>query len=92
MTSGMAHVSGAVMAAYVKIAGVEIKHLLTAVIMTAPATIMLAKMFYPGNRTSPPPPARWKSKVEKTARQRDRRGGARRGRRPASGAEHRRPC
>ena len=47
MTSGMAHVSGAVMAAYVKIAGVEIKHLLTAVIMTAPATIMLAKMFIP---------------------------------------------
>src|SRR6185436_15325625 len=36
-----------VMAAYVKIAGVEIRHLLTAVIMTAPATIMLAKMFMP---------------------------------------------
>lgn len=47
MTSGMAHVSGAVMAAYVKIAGVDIKHLLTAVIMTAPATIMLAKMMVP---------------------------------------------
>jgi concentrative nucleoside transporter, CNT family len=47
MTSGMAHVSGAVMAAYVKIAHVEIKHLLTAVIMTAPATIMLAKMLMP---------------------------------------------
>jgi len=47
MTSGMAHVSGAVMAAYVKIAGVDIKHLLTAVIMTAPATIMLAKMLFP---------------------------------------------
>jgi CNT family concentrative nucleoside transporter len=47
MTSGMAHVSGAVMAAYVKIAGVEIRHLLTAVIMTAPATIMLAKMLEP---------------------------------------------
>src|SRR5579885_2102540 len=44
MTSGMAHVSGAVMAAYVKIAGVDIVHLLTAVIMTAPATIMLAKI------------------------------------------------
>src|SRR5574341_954452 len=43
MTSGMAHVSGAVMAAYVKIAGADIKHLLTAVIMTAPATILLAK-------------------------------------------------
>jgi CNT family concentrative nucleoside transporter len=47
MVSGMAHVSGAVMAAYVKIAGVEIRHLLTAVIMTAPATIMLAKMLVP---------------------------------------------
>jgi CNT family concentrative nucleoside transporter len=47
MVSGMAHVSGAVMAAYVKIAEVEIKHLLTAVIMTAPATIMLAKIFVP---------------------------------------------
>jgi CNT family concentrative nucleoside transporter len=43
----MAHVSGAVMAAYVKIAQVDIKHLLTAVIMTAPATIMLAKILMP---------------------------------------------
>ena len=47
MTSGMAHVSGSVMAAYVALAGVSIAHLLTAVIMTAPATLMLAKMFYP---------------------------------------------
>ena len=47
MTSGMAHVSGAVMAAYVLIARVEIRHLLTAVIMTAPATLMLAKMLMP---------------------------------------------
>ncbi|MDQ2775900.1 MAG: NupC/NupG family nucleoside CNT transporter [Acidobacteriota bacterium] len=47
MTSGMAHVSGAVMAAYVAIAGVSIMHLLTAVVMTAPATLMLAKMFVP---------------------------------------------
>jgi CNT family concentrative nucleoside transporter len=47
MTSGMAHVSGAVMAAYVLIAHVEIQHLLTAVIMTAPATILLAKMLIP---------------------------------------------
>src|SRR3982751_3176322 len=47
MTSGMAHVSGAVMAAYVKIAHIEITHLLTAVIMTAPATIMLAKVMIP---------------------------------------------
>jgi concentrative nucleoside transporter, CNT family len=47
MVSGMAHVSGAVMAAYVIIANVDIKHLLTAVIMTAPATLMLAKMLMP---------------------------------------------
>ncbi len=47
MVSGMAHVSGAVMAAYVIIAGVKIQHLLTAVIMTAPATLMLAKMLMP---------------------------------------------
>src|SRR5580658_676137 len=47
MVSGMAHVSGAVMAAYVMFAHVEIQHLLTAVIMTAPATIMLAKIFEP---------------------------------------------
>ena len=47
MTCGMAHVSGAVMAAYVKIAGVAIEHLLTAVIMTAPATLMLAKILVP---------------------------------------------
>ena len=47
MSSGMAHVSGATMAAYVKFANVSIEHLLTAVIMTAPATIMLAKMLVP---------------------------------------------
>ena len=63
MTSGMAHVSGAVMAAYVAIAGVSITHLLTAVIMTAPATIMLSKMFVP-ETGKPLRPARlkWKSK------------------------------
>ncbi|MCL5036137.1 MAG: NupC/NupG family nucleoside CNT transporter [Chloroflexi bacterium] len=47
MTSGMAHVSGGIMTAYVMIAGVDIKHLLTAVIMTAPGSIMLAKMMIP---------------------------------------------
>jgi CNT family concentrative nucleoside transporter len=35
------------MAAYVKIAGVQIEHLLTAVIMTAPAPVLLSKMFIP---------------------------------------------
>ena len=51
MTSGMAHVSGAVMAAYVLIAHVEIRHLLTAVIMTSPATLMLAKILMPETET-----------------------------------------
>ncbi len=66
MTSGMAHVSGAVMAAYVKIAGVEIVHLLTAVIMTAPATIMLAKILIPETDT-PATAGRVEIKVERTA-------------------------
>lgn len=66
MTSGMAHVSGAVMAAYVKIAGVEIQHLLTAVIMTAPATIMLAKIFIPETE-QPATAGKVDVKVEKTA-------------------------
>ena len=46
MTSGMAHISGGIMAAYI-LFGVDAKHLLTAVIMTAPGTIMMAKMFVP---------------------------------------------
>src|ERR1700685_2641693 len=47
MSSGMAHVSGAVMAAYVLMAHVEIRDLVKAVIMTAPATLMLAKILVP---------------------------------------------
>lgn len=66
MVAGMAHVSGAVMAAYVKIAGVSIIHLLTAVIMTAPATIMLAKIFIP-ETGKPATAGRVDIKVEKTA-------------------------
>jgi CNT family concentrative nucleoside transporter len=46
MTAGMAHVSGGIMGAYV-LYGVEAKHLLSAVIMTAPGTILMAKMFVP---------------------------------------------
>jgi CNT family concentrative nucleoside transporter len=46
MTSGMAHISGGIMAAYIAF-GVEAKHLLTAVIMTAPGTLMMAKMMVP---------------------------------------------
>jgi CNT family concentrative nucleoside transporter len=46
MTSGMAHVSGGIMGAYI-LFGVEAKHLLTAVIMTAPGTLLIAKMLVP---------------------------------------------
>ncbi len=46
MTSGMAHVSGGIMAAYIAF-GIEPKHLLTAVIMTAPGTLLMAKMLVP---------------------------------------------
>ncbi|MGC1363350.1 MAG: nucleoside transporter C-terminal domain-containing protein [Silvibacterium sp.] len=46
MTSGMAHVSGGIMAAYI-LYGIEAQHLLAAVIMTAPGTILLAKMLVP---------------------------------------------
>ena len=66
MVSGMAHISGSVMAAYVKIAGVRVEHLLTAVIMTAPATIMLAKMFVP-EVDKPATSGRVDVRVEKTA-------------------------
>jgi concentrative nucleoside transporter, CNT family len=66
MTSGMAHVSGSVMAAYVMVAHVSITHLLTAVIMTAPATIMLAKIFVP-ETGKPVTAGKVEIKVEKTA-------------------------
>src|SRR5207253_976921 len=46
MTAGMAHVSGGIMGAYI-LYGVEAKHLLSAVIMTAPGTVLMAKMFVP---------------------------------------------
>ncbi len=46
MTAGMAHVSGGIMAAYIQY-GIEARHLLAAVIMTAPGTILMAKMLVP---------------------------------------------
>jgi len=46
MTAGMAHVSGSIMAAYIAF-GIEARHLITAVIMTAPGTIMMSKIFEP---------------------------------------------
>ncbi len=50
MTSGMAHVSGGIMAAYI-LNGVQAKHLLAAVIMTSPGTILMAKMLVPETET-----------------------------------------
>ncbi|MGA2278033.1 MAG: nucleoside transporter C-terminal domain-containing protein [Terracidiphilus sp.] len=50
MTSGMAHVSGGIMAMYIA-QGVEPSHLLAAVIMTSPGTILLAKMLVPETET-----------------------------------------
>jgi CNT family concentrative nucleoside transporter len=46
MTAGMAHVSGGIMAAYIFF-GIEPKHLLSAVIMTAPGAILISKMLVP---------------------------------------------
>ncbi len=64
MTSGMAHISGGIMAAYIAF-GVEARHLLTAVIMTAPGTIMLAKMFVPETE-EPKTAGEVKLKIERT--------------------------
>jgi CNT family concentrative nucleoside transporter len=50
MTSGMAHVSGGIMAMYIA-QGVEARHLLSAVIMTSPGTILMAKMLVPETDT-----------------------------------------
>src|SRR5262245_45722015 len=50
MTSGMAHISGGIMAAYIAF-GMDPKHLLAAVIMPAPGTILLSKIFVPETGT-----------------------------------------
>jgi len=64
MTSGMAHISGGIMAAYIAF-GIEARHLLTAVIMTAPGTLMMAKMFVPETET-PETRGTVKLRIEKT--------------------------
>jgi len=46
MTAGMAHIAGSVFGAYV-LFGAEARHLLTAVVMTAPGTILISKMLVP---------------------------------------------
>ncbi len=50
MTAGMAHVSGGIMGAYI-LYGIEAKHLLAAVIMTPPGTILIAKLLVPETET-----------------------------------------
>jgi concentrative nucleoside transporter, CNT family len=64
MTSGMAHISGGIMAAYI-LFGIEAQHLLTAVIMTAPGTLMMAKIFVPETE-QPETMGTVKLKVERT--------------------------
>src|SRR5262245_147770 len=46
MTAGMAHIAGSVFGAYV-LFGAEARHLLTAVVMTAPGTILISKLLVP---------------------------------------------
>ncbi|HEV2234857.1 MAG TPA: NupC/NupG family nucleoside CNT transporter [Terriglobia bacterium] len=46
MTAGMAHIAGSVMGAYI-LFGAEARHLLTAVVMTAPGTILISKIIIP---------------------------------------------
>ncbi len=51
MVSGMAHTAAGILLAYVAVSGVDAKHLLTAIIMTAPGSILLAKMWVPERET-----------------------------------------
>jgi CNT family concentrative nucleoside transporter len=50
MTAGMAHVSGGVIVAYTN-SGIKIEHIITAVIMTAPGSILISKMLVPETET-----------------------------------------
>jgi CNT family concentrative nucleoside transporter len=47
MTSGMAHISAGIMGAYIFVAGVEARYLLASVLMTAPGSILIAKLLLP---------------------------------------------
>jgi CNT family concentrative nucleoside transporter len=51
MTSGMAHISAGIMGAYIFIAGVEPRFLLASVLMTAPGSILIAKLLLPETGT-----------------------------------------
>jgi len=51
MVSGMCHCSAAILIVYVAVAGVDARHLMASVVMTAPGAIMLAKMVIPETDT-----------------------------------------
>jgi CNT family concentrative nucleoside transporter len=65
MTGGMAHVSGAVMLAYVTM-GAPLKYLITASVMAAPGTFMIAKILWPETE-EPVTMGTVRMKVEKTS-------------------------
>src|SRR5260370_15643332 len=75
MTSGMAHISGGMMAGDIQVGGADPKNLWTAVIMTAPGTLLMAKMLVPeaeqpltAGRVEIPPMAKATSLVGAIAR------------------------
>ena len=47
MTSGMAHISAGIMGAYIFVGGVDPKFLLASMLMTAPGSILIAKLLLP---------------------------------------------
>ena len=51
MTSGMAHISAGIMGAYIFIAGVDPRFLLASMLMTAPGSILMAKLLIPETGT-----------------------------------------
>ena len=53
MTSGMAHISAGIMGAYIFVGHVEAKFLLASVLMTAPGSILIAKLLLPETETPP---------------------------------------
>ena len=65
MTGGMAHVSGAVMLAYVTM-GAPLKYLITASVMAAPGTFLVAKILWPETE-SPVTMGTVRMQVEKTS-------------------------
>jgi len=65
MTGGMAHVSGAVMLAYVTM-GAPLKYLITASVMAAPGTFLIAKILWPETQV-PTTMGTVKMQVEKTS-------------------------